>query len=85
MAGNSIRNDSGAQARLEMEESAKAAINTIAEEERNRNGKTEMKGYRIRSQLYDKIHVSLRTMDIIIVLASLGIVVAIVVGIIIGQ
>ena len=43
------------------------------------------KTYKTRGRLYDNIHFSLRTMDIIIVVTCVLIVAAIVVGVLIGQ
>ncbi len=43
------------------------------------------KTYKTRGRIYDGIHLSLRTMDIIIIVTCILIVAAIVVGIIIGQ
>lgn len=70
-----------------MEEAAKHGQNEIDYEEKLRlhtGDEKFAKTYRNRGRLYDKINVSLHTMDIIIITCCVLIVAAIVVGIIIG-
>lgn len=81
--------NSGRDARSEMEEAAGHNRNRSAEfqeELRERTGDEKFaKTYRTRGRIYDKIPVSLRTMDIIIYVVVALIVIALVVGIITGN
>ena len=81
-------NRSGREARAKMEEAAKHGINEpdFQEKLELRTGDAKFaKQYKTRGRLYDKINVSLRTMDIIIIVTSVLIIAAIIVGIVIGQ
>lgn len=78
----------GRKARAEMEAAAKHGEKQedFQEKLELRTGDAKFaKQYRLRGRLYDKINFSLRTMDIIIIVTSILIVAAIVVGILIGQ
>lgn len=82
------RNNSGRFERAEMEEAAKHGQNEVDFQEklRLRTGDEKFaKTYRVRGRLYDKIKVSLRTMDIIIYALVALIVIALVVGIVLGN
>lgn len=71
-----------------MEEAAKHGQNEVDFQEklRLRTGDEKFaKTYRVRGRLYDKIKVSLRTMDIIIYALVALIVIALVVGIVLGN
>ena len=75
-------------ARTEMETAAKSGTEKkdFQKELYERTGDEKFaKTYKTRGRLYDSIHVSLRTMDIIIVVTCVLIVAAIVVGVLIGQ
>lgn len=75
-------------ARTEMETAAKSGTEKkdFQKELYERTGDEKFaKTYKTRGRLYDNIHLSLRTMDIIIVVTCVLIVVAIVVGVLIGQ
>ena len=79
--------NSGRVERAEMEEAAKHGQDEVDFQEklRMRTGDEKFaKTYRVRGRLYDKIKVSLRTMDIIIYVIVALIVLALVVGIAIG-
>lgn len=81
-----IRNP-GREARIEMEEAAKHGQTKEDFQEKlllKTGDEKYAKTYRNRGRLYDKINVSLKTMDIIIYTVAVLIVVAIVVGIVIG-
>lgn len=81
--GNSGRNE-----RAEMEEAAKHGQNEVDFEQKLRlqTGDAKFaKTYRVRGKLYDKIKVSLRTMDIIIYSLVAMIIVALIIGIVTGQ
>ena len=78
----------GRTERAEMEQAAKHGIpeENFQEKLRLRTGDEKFaKQYKVRGRLYDKINLSLRTMDVIIIVTSILIVAAIVVGILIGQ
>ena len=78
----------GRTARAEMEAAAKHGQpqEDYQEKLRLQTGDAKFaKTYRVRGRLYDKIHLSLRTIDIIIVVTCILIVAAIIVGISIGQ
>lgn len=80
---NSIR-----RARTNMEDAAKHGQNSAEFEEklRERTGDDKFaKTYRTRGRLYDKINVSLHTMDIIVYVVAALLVIAVIVGIVIGQ
>lgn len=84
---NSGRN-SERQARANMEEAAKHGQNEVDFEEKLqlRTGDERFaKKYRVRGKLYDKINVSLRTMDIIIYAVAALLIIALVVGIVMGN
>lgn len=70
-----------------MEEASRRSRNADFEEKlRLRTGDEKFaRTYRNRGRLYDKIHVSLRTMDIIIYVVVALIVIALIVGIAIGN
>lgn len=75
-------------ARTEMETAAKSGTEKkdFQKELYERTGDEKFaKTYKTRGRLYDNIHLSLRTMDIIIVVTCVLIVAAIVVGVLIGQ
>lgn len=75
-------------ARTEMETAAKSGTEKkdFQKELYERTGDEKFaKTYKTRGRLYDNIHLSLRTMDIIIVGTCVLIVAAIVVGVLIGQ
>ena len=75
-------------ARTEMETAAKSGTKKkdFQKELYERTGDEKFaKTYKTRGRLYDNIHLSLRTMDIIIVVTCVLIVAAIVVGVLIGQ
>ena len=75
-------------ARTEMETAAKSGTEKqdFQKELYERTGDEKFaKTYKTRGRLYDSIHLSLRTMDIIIVVTCVLIVAAIVVGVLIGQ
>lgn len=75
-------------ARTEMETAAKSGMEKkdFQKELYERTGDEKFaKTYKTRGRLYDNIHLSLRTMDIIIVVTCVLIVAAIVVGVLIGQ
>ena len=83
-----IWNNSERRARTEMEEAAKHGQNEVDFEEKLRlqTGDAKFaKTYRVRGKLYDKIKVSLRTMDIIIYALVALIVAALVIGIAVGN
>ena len=74
-------------ARSEMEAAAKSGTEKpdFQKELYARTGDEKFaKTYKTRGRLYDRIHVSLRTMDIIIIVTCILIVAAIVVGVLIG-
>ena len=76
------------QARLRMEEEARRAQSEQEFQQKLRDNPEDakfIKTYRVRGKLYDKIKVSLRTMDIIIYVIVALIVLALVVGIAIGN
>ena len=82
------RPGSGRVERAEMEEAAKHGQNEVDFQEKLRlqTGDAKFaKTYRNRGRLYDKIKVSLRTMDIIIYVVVALIVIALVVGIVLGN
>lgn len=79
---------SGRVERAEMEEAAKYGQNEVDFQEKLRlqtGDEKFAKNYRVRGRLYDKIKVSLRTMDIIIYALVALIVIALVVGIVLGS
>lgn len=80
--------NSGRDARAELEEAARHGQNQedFQEKLRLRTGDEKFaKQYRMRGRIYDKIHVSLHTMDIIIYLVVALIVIALIVGIAMGS
>lgn len=80
--------NSGRVERAEMEEAAKHGQNEADFQEtlRQRTGDEKFaKTYRTRGKLYDKIKVSVHTMDIIIYVVVALIIIALVVGIAIGN
>lgn len=80
-------NVSERKARLEMQEASRKAEDELHfQDQLNDPTKDDkfVKTYRTRGKLYDKLNVSLKTMDIIIIAVSVMIVVAIVVGIALG-
>ena len=82
------RDLNGRTARAEMEAAAKHGQQQEDYQEKLRlqTGDAKFaKTYRVRGRLYDKITLSLRTIDIIIVVTCILIVAAIIVGIAIGQ
>lgn len=80
------RNSPGRVARAEMEEaSRKGRQENFEEKLRLRTGDEKFAHtYRNRGRLYDKINVSLHTMDIIIYVIVALIVIALIVGILLG-
>ena len=81
------KQDLGRQARLEMEEAAKHGQNKVDFQEKLRlqtGDEKFAKRYRNRGRLYDKLNVSLRTMDIIIYATVALIAIVLVVGIVTG-
>lgn len=81
-------NNSGRFERAEMEEAAKHGQNEVDFQEklRLRTGDEKFaKTYRRRGKLYDKINVSLHTMDIIIYVIVALLVIALLVGIVTGN
>jgi len=84
---NNNRN-SGRIERSEMEEAARHGQNEVDFQEklRLRTGDEKFaKQYRTRGKLYDKINVSLRTMDIIVYSVAALLVIALIVGIAMGN
>lgn len=80
---NSVR-----RARNDMDEAAKYGRSEESFEEKLKlktGDEKFAKTYRTRGKLYDKINVSLRTMDIIIYAVAALLVIALVVGIVIGN
>lgn len=80
--------NSGRVERAEMEEAAKHGQDEVDFQEklRMRTGDEKFaKTYRVRGRLYDKIKVSLRTMDIIIYVIVALLVIALIVGIATGK
>ena len=76
------------RARADMEEAAKYGQEheDFQEKLRVQTGDAKFaKQYRVRGRLYDKIKVSLRTMDIIIYVISALLVIALIVGIALGN
>ena len=76
------------RARTEMEDAAKHGQNETDFQEKllKQTGDEKFaKTYRTRGKLYDKIHVSLHTMDIIIYVVVALIVIALIVGVAIGN
>ena len=85
-----FKRNPGSAAQAEMEQAAQRGTTQtqadFQEKLRLQTGDAKFaKTYRNRGRLYDKIPFSLRTMDIIIYATAALIVIAIVVGIIIGQ
>ena len=83
-----FRNSSERRARSEMEEAAKLGQNKddFQQQLQERTGDEKFaRTYRTRGKLYDKIHVSLHTMDILIYVIAALIVIALIVGIAIGN
>ena len=80
------RNSTGRIARAEMEAASRGGRNEDFEEKLHLKTGDEKfaRTYRNRGRLYDKIHVSLHTMDIIIYVIVALIVIALIVGIAIG-
>lgn len=82
------RGNSGRVERAEMEEAAKHGENEVSFQEKllQQTGDAKFaKTYRNRGKLYDKIKVSVRTMDIIIYTVAALLVIALIVGIVIGN
>lgn len=81
------RNSSERAARAEMEEASRGARSEDFEEKLHQKTGDEKFAhtYRNRGRLYDRIHVSLHTMDIIIYVIVALIVIALIVGIAIGN
>ena len=82
------RSGSGRVERAEMEEAAKHGQNEVDFQEKLRlqtGDEKFAKTYRVRGRLYDKLNVSLRTMNIIIYAVVALIVIALVVGIAMGN
>ncbi|MDY4987404.1 MAG: hypothetical protein SO121_05410 [Eggerthellaceae bacterium] len=81
------RNSNGRIERAEMEEASRGARSGDFEEKLHLQTGDEKFAhtYRNRGRLYDKIHVSLHTMDIIIYVVVALIVIALIVGIAIGN
>lgn len=79
--------NSGRDARTELEEAAKHGQKEDFQEKLLlRTGDEKFaRTYRTRGKLYDKIHVSLRTMDIIVYTVAALLVIALIVGIAIGN
>jgi len=84
-------NNSAREARLKMEEQAKRGEDELAFQRRIKENSDKpedtkfVQQYRIRGKLYDKIKVSLRTMDIIIYVVVALLVITLIVGIVIGN
>lgn len=71
-----------------MEDAAKHGQNSAEFEEklREKTGDEKFaKTYRTRGKLYDKINVSLHTMDIIVYVVAALLVIALIVGIVLGE
>lgn len=84
----SNRRNSGRFERNEMEEAAKYGQNEpdFQEKLRLQTGDEKFaKTYRVRGRLYDKIHVSVHTMNIVIYVVAALLVIALVIGIAIGN
>lgn len=80
--------NSGRAERAEMEEAARHGQpkEDFQQELLERTGDEKFaRTYRRRGKLYDKIHVSVRTMDIVIYVVVALIVVALIVGIVLGN
>jgi len=76
------------KARLDMQEASRKAEEEIQlQDQLNDPTKDEkfVRTYRVRGKLYDKLNVSLGTMDIIIYTVSALIIIALIVGIAIGN
>ena len=82
------RSDPGREARAKMEQAAGSGETGASFEEKLRQETGDAKfahTYRNRGRLYDRIKIPLRTMDIIIYVVAALLVIAIVVGILIGN
>lgn len=76
------------RARTDMEDAARHGQNSAEFEEKLRvktGDEKFAKTYRTRGRLYDKINVSLHTMDIIVYVVAALLVIALIVGIVIGN
>ena len=81
-------NNSVRRTRSDMEDAAKHGQSGAEFEEKLRlktGDEKFAKTYRTRGRLYDKINVSLRTMDIIVYTVAALLVIALIVGIVIGN